>query len=134
MSRWLNLGGIARARLEKPPRAYQTDAEIHTEYTKTVYGGGEDGADMDGDDDDQLPVPGVGAMDAMFQPMGAWDECTFNDIVEFKTRTRLNVTTKELLELPCMQRDACEDLTAGSTIVRSVELKRCLEHLGRSVL
>eukprot|EP00973_Karenia_brevis_P038766 5350480-Karenia_brevis.AAC.1 len=37
-----NLEGLARARLEKHPRAYQTDAEIHESYTKIVYGG-EDG-------------------------------------------------------------------------------------------
>ena len=51
-----NLEGLARARLEKPPRAYQTDAEIHEQYTRIVHGG--EDADDDGAEGDPLPEAG----------------------------------------------------------------------------
>ena len=35
-----NLEGLAQARVEKRPRPYQTDAEIHQSYIKATSGGG----------------------------------------------------------------------------------------------
>ena len=108
-----NLEGLARARLEKHPRAYQTDAEIHEAYTKIVYGGGDGTEDGDADVDPQ-PEPGKLARSKVFQPMGKIDEAKQSLIINFQTRTRLNATTKELLAMPCMQTQVREevDLTA----------------------
>ena len=102
-----NLEGIARARLQKPPRAYQTDAEIHADFTTQVVGGGGEDEAAAACTEDNLPVPGGSAHDAMFQPMGTWDDAELRDIINFKTRTRLNASTKELLDLPCMRVRGC---------------------------
>ena len=97
-----NLEGLARARLEKHPRAYQTDAEIHESYTKIVYGG-EDGVGDGEADGDPLPESGKPARSKVFQPLGKLDEVKQRLIINFQTRSRLNSTTKELLAMPCMQ-------------------------------
>ena len=52
-----NLEGLARARMEKPPRQYQTDAAIHQAYMKSTTGGGEGG---DGEDAPEAEPSGEG--------------------------------------------------------------------------
>ena len=109
-----NLEGLARARLEKHPRAYQTDAEIHESYTKMVYGG--EGGAADGEaDGDPLPEPGKPARSQVFQPMGKLDDVKQKQNINFQTRTRLNSTTKELLAMPCMQTSADEEAKLAAT-------------------
>ena len=43
-----NLEGIARARLEKRPSQYQSDAAVHHAYVRATTGGGETGDRDDG--------------------------------------------------------------------------------------
>ena len=69
---------------------------------------------------DDLPVPGESA--------------ALGDIIDFKTRTRLNATTKELLELPCMQTghhnyDAGQyaQHMQGESAAALAEMKECCE-------
>lgn len=107
-----NLEGLARARLEKPPRAYQTDAEIHEQYTRIVHGGGD--ADDDGAEGDPLPEAGRLARSKAFQPLGAVSEATQKSIINFQTRTRMNSMTKRLLEMPCMQKRPGDDMAVAS--------------------
>ena len=107
-----NLEGLARARLEKPPRAYQTDAEIHEQYTRIVHGG--EDADDDGAEGDPLPEAGRLAGGRAFQPLGTVSEETQKSIIKFETRTRMNSMTKKLLELPCMRKRPDDDMAAAS--------------------
>ncbi|MCP4208139.1 MAG: hypothetical protein GY767_13960, partial [Shimia sp.] len=55
----LNLEGLARARVEKHPRAYQTDAQVHQVYMKATSGGGEgqEAGDEGDGGDDSLAAP-----------------------------------------------------------------------------
>lgn len=102
-----NLEGLARARVEKHKRMYQTDQEIHQQYVKMTTGGGE-GAQDDGADDVGPDEGGASiSRDTVF-PMAPWnlDMADMTSIIEMKNRTRLTKFTKELLNLPCMAADA----------------------------
>ena len=48
-----NLEGLAQARVEKRPRPYQTDAEIHQSYIKATSGGGAEGGEDEQEVDDE---------------------------------------------------------------------------------
>ena len=95
--------GLARARVEKHKRMYQTDQEIHQQYVKMTTGGGE-GAQDDGADDVGPDEGGASiSRDTVFQ-MAPWnlDMADMTSIIEMKNRTRLTKFTKELLNRPCM--------------------------------
>ena len=75
----VNLEGIARARMEKRPRQYQSDAELHQAYIQavTVAGGpGDGGAEGDAEPPPSakellaLPCMKPGAVDAGASPLG----------------------------------------------------------------
>ena len=99
-----NLEGIARARLEKPPRQYQSDAAVHQAYMQTVSGGGEHAGDGEPPEDAaQVEAPKTVA--AYFEPL-PWDITTDDELralLDFTHRARLQPLAKELLKLPCMQ-------------------------------
>ena len=67
-----HLEGLARARMEKHKRLYQTDQEIHEQYVKLATGGGEgaqdDGADEVGPDERGAAI----SSDTVF-PMAPWN-------------------------------------------------------------
>ena len=100
----VNLEGIARVRLEKPPRQYQTDAAVHEAYMKATSGGGEnegDGEVPEAEGHGEAPK----AVVAFFEPL-PWGITTTEDIgelLDFKHRVRLSPLAKELLKLACMQ-------------------------------
>jgi len=99
----MNLEGIARARLERRPRQYQGDAEIHQAYIQATTGGG-----AGGDDEDFEARPegaGLQPTKEFFEPL-PWGITTQEDmskVLKFGHRLRLTSFAKELLELPCMQ-------------------------------
>ena len=49
----LNLDGLAQARVEKHPRAYQTDAQVHEVYIQATSGGGL----LEGEEASEAPRP-----------------------------------------------------------------------------
>ena len=100
----LNLEGIARARLEKRPRQYQSDAAVHQAYMQTTTGGGAEQADGE---EAELPQTGEAQKTVLtyFEPV-PWDISSLEDmqqVLSFKHRVRLTPFAKALLELPCMQ-------------------------------
>ncbi|HIE68667.1 MAG TPA: hypothetical protein EYP98_00100, partial [Planctomycetes bacterium] len=102
----VNLEAVARARLEKRPRQYQTDAAVHQAYVRATSGGGE----AEGDDEALAPdAPGDGPRPttSYFEPM-PWDISPkeMREVLDFGHRLRLTAFAKELLALPCMQRVA----------------------------
>ena len=72
-----NLEGIARARLEKPPRQYQSDAVVHQAYMQATTGGGDCGDDVDANNDPAGPGPAGVA--AYFEPI-PWNVQTVEDM------------------------------------------------------
>ena len=94
-----NLEGLARARREKQPRAYQTDAEIHQSYI-TATSGGADGA-LDGPEDgptaNATPTPAREVF-----PLLRWsfDQEEMRAILDFEHKRRPTPILKELLALP----------------------------------
>ena len=105
-----NLEGLARARMEKPPRQYQTDAAIHQAYMKSTTGGGEG---VDGEDAPEAEPSGEGPQPAknFFEPLpwGISTVAEMEKILKFAHRVRLTPFAKQLLELPCMQPTAFDD-------------------------
>ena len=73
-----NLEGIARARLEKRPRQYQSDAAVHQSFMKATTGGGE----LPGGEDAAEGEAGVEApkaVQAFFEPI-PWDVSSVKDM------------------------------------------------------
>ena len=101
-----NLEGIARARLEKRPRQYQSDAAVHQAYMQATSGGGEDENDGDiAEAGDASAAPT--SVKAHFEPIPYTNVTKsvedMQKILDFKHRLRLTPFVKELLQLPCMQ-------------------------------
>ena len=107
----LNLEGLALARVSKPKRMYQTDAEIHRHFFE-ASGGGHSVGDEAGDEaaeasGDAVPTKVAGA----FLPI-PWDfaEEDVKTLLQFGHKMRPTKLAKELLALPCF---ACaKDLQA----------------------
>ena len=96
--------GIARARLEKRPRQYQTDAAVHQAYMRATAGGGEEDGDQEATETDLV---GAGPKPVLrhFEPI-PWNITSVEDmegILSFSHRLRLTAFAKALLDLPCMQ-------------------------------
>ena len=104
----VNLEGIARARSDKRPRQYQSDAAIHQAYIQSTTGG-VDPADADGAEAEPLGE-GPKAVKSFFEPLpwGITDVPEMEKILDFGHRVRLTVFAKELLQLPCMQSGAVD--------------------------
>ena len=103
-----NLEGIARARMEKRPRQYQSDATVHQAYMQVTVGGGVEN-ELDGEAEPMIEAPKD--VKAFFEPL-PWDISTEEDmrkVLDFGHRTRLTPFAKELLELPCMRPGALGD-------------------------
>ena len=99
-----NLEGLARARVEKHKRLYQTDQEIHQHYIKMTSGGGE-GAE-DGGADEVGPGDGGATIskDKAFAPLPwGFDSAEIESILLLQNRTRLTKLAKDLIALPCIQ-------------------------------
>ena len=99
-----HLEGLARARKEKHPRAYQTDAEIHQSYIAATSGGA-GGGDEDVDEDhtgNTAPSPAAEVF-----PLVRWDYDAdeMSGILDFEHKRRLTPLVKDLLNLPCMQQE-----------------------------
>ena len=99
----VNLEGIARARLEKKPRQYQSDASVHQTYMQATSGGAGDanGEEADMAEAGAAPKPVL----VHFEPI-PWNVSSVEDmqrVLDFQLRTRLTPFAKALLQLPCMQ-------------------------------
>ena len=99
-----NLEGIARARLEKRPRQYQSDAAVHQAYMQATSGGGV----QDGDEEPPDAMHAVEAPQPLKRhfeliPWNITDMEDMQKVLEFSHRVRLTPFAKELLKLPCMQ-------------------------------
>ena len=84
----LNLEGIARARLEKRPRQYQSDAAVHQAYMQTTTGGG---AEQDNREEADGPQTGEAPKTVLtyFEPI-PWYISSLEDmqqVLNFKHRT-----------------------------------------------
>jgi hypothetical protein len=99
----VNLEGIARARLEKKPRQYQSDASVHQTYMQATSGGA---GDANGEEADMAEA-GAAPKSVLvhFEPI-PWNVSSVEDmqrVLDFQLRTRLTPFAKALLQLPCMQ-------------------------------
>ena len=98
----LNLEGLALARVEKPKRMYQTDAEIHQHYIETT-GGGHAVDDEAGDEvaeaaRDTVPTKYTG----VFLPIRwVFEEHDMKTLLHFGHKLRPSRLAKDLLALPC---------------------------------
>ena len=118
----VNLEGIARARMEKRPRQYQSDAELHQAYIQavTVAGGPGDGG---AEGDAEPPTEGPKVSKSFFEPL-PWGLTSQEDMVkvlDFEHRLRLTPFAKELLALPCMKPGAVD---AGASPLGDAESAR----------
>ena len=99
-----NLEGLARARLEKRPRQYQSDASVHQAYMRATSGGGETaggeaGLDFEGSGD----APQTARQHFERIPWGITNEEAMRKALCFGYRIRLTPFAKELMELKCME-------------------------------
>ena len=105
-----NLEAIARARKERRPRQYQSDAAVHEAYLKVTTGGGDVAGDGEGDAEpaEEAPRP---AKD-FFEPL-PWNITSHEDmqkILDFGHRVRFTQFAKDLLKLPCLQPGALDGM------------------------
>ena len=116
----LNLEGLARARVEKHPRAYQTDAQVHQAYMKATSGGGEGGEGADEGDGGEEASGGLQPGAQVFPPIpwGFFSQEELLGILRFEHRKRLTPFAKELVALPSM-RESIPELSAEEQQWRS---------------
>ena len=114
-----NLEGIARARKDKKPRQYQSDAAVHQAYMQATTGGGEPGDDAAEAEPTTEPPK---AVQTYFEPL-PWQITSKDEmekILNFGHRIRLTPFAKELLALPCMQAGAtCDVAPSPETLERA---------------
>ena len=94
----VNLEGIARARLEKRPRQYQSDAAVHQAYMRATTGGGQ-AADGDDDGEGEPAAGGPKEVGTHLLPI-PWDirsETDMRAVLNFAHRLRLTPYAKELV-------------------------------------
>ena len=113
-----NLEGLARARLEKRPRQYQSDAAVHQAYLRMTAGGDgpSDGEGADDAADDPPPAPQlkIGTFEELPR-LGMTSSEDFRKTLTYGHRTRLRAFEKELLALPCMDwKDVLPDHSRAS--------------------
>jgi len=109
----VNLEAVARARLEKRPRQYQSDAEVHQAYVQVTTGGG---GVLDGQDagEGDPTTDGVAPAKGYFEPLpwGITSREDMQKILDFGHRVRLMPLVRELLSLPSMKLDALDPTDA----------------------
>ena len=100
-----NLEGLALARLEKRPRPYQTDAEIHQAYITATSGGAQGPED---EPEDGPPAGEAPQKSAEVFPLlrGTFDAEEMRAILDFEHKRRPTPLLKELLALPFMHKQA----------------------------
>ena len=111
-----HLEGLAQARVEKRPRPYQTDAEIHQSYIKATSGGG--GGDMAEDDPEGGPTAGEAPQKSqeVFPLLrGDFDTEEMRAILDFEHKPRPTPLLKELLSLPFMDKQAVPPVLTEKT-------------------
>jgi hypothetical protein len=118
----VNLEGIARARSDKRPRQYQSDAAIHQAYIQSTTGG-VDPADQDEAKEAEPSGEGPKAVKSFFEPVpwGITSTAEVEKILDFGHRVRLTPFAKELLQLPCMQPGAADAATPSAVRVERGE-------------
>ena len=96
------LEGLARARREKHPRAYQTDEEIHQSFSSATTGGADQPSDEA--DADSMPHAAPSGIREVF-PLVRYDYDAeeMRGILDFENKRRPTPTLKELLKMPCMK-------------------------------
>ena len=96
-----HLEGLALARLEKRPRPYQTDAEIHQAYITATSGGAQGPED---EPEDGPPAGEATQNSGELFPLlrGTFDAEEMRAILDFEHKRRPTPLLKELLALPFM--------------------------------
>ena len=115
-----NLEGLARARLEKRPRQYQSDAAVHQAYLRMTTGGdGADdceGVDDAADDPPAAPQLKIGAFEELPR-LGMTSSEDLTKALTYGHRIRPNAFVKELLALPCMDwKDVLPDCSSAGRL------------------
>ena len=98
-----HLEGLASAWLEKRPRPYQTDAEIHQSYIQATSGG----AGEPGDEPHDGPTVSEAAQQCReVFPLLPWtfDNEEMQSVLDFEHKMRPTPLVKDLLTLPCMNK------------------------------
>ena len=96
-----HLEGLARARVEKHARPYQTDAEIHQSYITATSGGGL--TDADGHLTEEGPTAAPQTTLEVFPVLRySFDQDEMRAILDFEHRKRLSSLAKDLLQFPFM--------------------------------
>ena len=100
-----HLEGLALARLEKRPRPYQTDAEIHQAYITATSGGAQGPED---EPEDGPPAGEAPQKSAEVFPLlrGTFDAEEMRAILDFEHKRRPTPLLKELLALPFVHTQA----------------------------
>ena len=106
-----NLEGLARARLEKKPRAHQTHAEIHQSYIVATSGGprGPDDEPEGGPADGQAPRLPDPEKEDFIRLRSQFTLEEMQAILDFAHKPRPSQSLKELLEMPFMNTDAAQN-------------------------
>ena len=116
-----NLEGLAQARVEKRPRPYQTDAEIHQSYIKATSGGG---GEVPDDDPEGGPTAGEAPQKSqeVFPLLRRdFDTEEMRAILDFEHKPRPTPLLKELLSFPFMDKQADPPLLTEKTAQHRAE-------------
>ena len=100
-----HLEGLARARVEKRPRAYTTDAEIHQSYITATSGGAQRAEDEPEDNPavDEAPQKSQEVFPLL---RGTFDSDAMRAILDFDHKMRPGLGLKDLRSLPFMAKRA----------------------------
>ena len=110
-----HLEGLAQARLEKRPRPYQTDAEIHQSYIKATSGGGAEGAEYEPEEGPAAGEAPQKSREVFPLLRGDFDAEEMRAILDFEHKPRPTPLLKELLSLPFMDKHALPPLVTEKT-------------------
>ena len=110
-----HLEGLAQARIEKRPRPYQTDAEIHQSYISATSGGGAKGPEDEPDEGPQAGEAPQKSREVFPLLRGDFDTEEMRAILDFEHKPRPTPLLKELLSLPFIDKQALPPLVTEKT-------------------
>ena len=110
-----HLEGLAQARIEKRPRPYQTDAEIHQSYISATSGRGAKGPEDEPDEGPQAGEAPQKSREVFPLLRGDFDTEEMRAILDFEHKPRPTPLLKELLSLPFMDKQADPPLLTEKT-------------------